>query len=352
MDILDDLNAQSQLDKQQMLLALRDLPRQCEAAWEAVQALSLPDSYRGIDKIIIAAVGGSAIAGDYLRQLLAEGSQVPVFSHRDYGYPSYVGPRTLFIASSYSGETEETLSALIATLPSEAKPLILTGGGRLRAIAEEEGLPHFIIDYVAQPRAALGYSLMPLLAAAEQAGALNGAGEMVTEAVAAMRRRFAEINEDVPLAENPAKQLAQRLQGKLPVIYGGDIMREVVRRWKTQLNENAKVWAFTELLPEANHNALAAYRLPVAVAKNAFVVLLKPAGLHPRIERRYAFTQEALAEAHVESEAVEAGPGGTLAQMLELTLFGDYASYYLAMLNGVDPTPIEPIQRIKESLKR
>jgi glucose/mannose-6-phosphate isomerase len=240
----------------------------------------------------------------------------------------------------------------MATLPSEDKQLIITSGGRLLSIAQEEGLPHFVISYASQPRAALGYSLMPLLAAAERAGALSNPGEMVAEAVAALRSRFAAINEDVPLAENPAKQLAQRLQGKLPVIYGGDIMREVVRRWKTQLNENAKVWAFTELLPEANHNALAAYRLPVSVAKNAFVVLLKPSGLHPRIEKRYAFTQEALAEAHVESEAVEAAPGCTLAQMLDMTFFGDYVSYYLAMLNGVDPASIEPIERIKESLKR
>ncbi|HZP25763.1 MAG TPA: bifunctional phosphoglucose/phosphomannose isomerase [Dehalococcoidia bacterium] len=352
MDILDDPNAQSQLDRQQLLLALRDLPRQCEAAWEEAQSLSLPESYRGIEKIIVAAVGGSAIAGDYLRQLLAEGSQVPVFSHRGYGFPSYVDSHSLVIASSYSGETEETLSALMATLPSEAKPLVITSGGRLLAVAQEEGLPHFVITYSSQPRCALGYSLMPLLAAAERVGALSGAAEMIAEAVAAMRRRFAEINEDVPLTENPAKQLAQRLQGKLPVVYGGDVMREVVRRWKTQLNENAKVWAFTEILPEANHNALAAYRLPASVAKNVFVVLLKPAGLHPRIERRYAFTQEALAEAHVESEAIEAAPGGTLAQMLDMTFFGDYVSYYLAILNGVDPTSIEPIERIKESLKR
>jgi len=158
------------------------------------------------------------------------------------------------------------------------------------------------------------------------------------------------IGEDVPLAENPAKQLATRLHGRLPVVYGAGLLTDVARRWKSGLNETSEMWAFFEELPEANHNAIVGYALPEDIAKAAFVVFLTAPSLHPRVLLRYEFTRHALAEAGVESEVVEATGRSPLAHILSAVFFGDYVGLYLAILDGVDPTATAVIARLKDWL--
>jgi len=141
-----------------------------------------------------------------------------------------------------------------------------------------------------------------------------------------------------------------RLQGHLPVVYGAGILAEVAHRWKTQLNENSKLWCFWEELPEANHNAIVGYRLPEAIATQAFVIFLRCAALHPRIRLRYEFTRQAVDEAGVLNETVDAEGKSPLAQMLSMIFFGDYVSLYLAILAGVDPSPTTAIADLKRWL--
>jgi glucose/mannose-6-phosphate isomerase len=258
-----------------------------------------------------------------------------------------VDQRTLLIASSYSGNTEEVLSAFEQGLGTGAKKVALTTGGRLLATARANGVPAFVFDYRSEPRAALGYSLMPLLAIAEKTGLMQGVGTDVEEAIELMDQEQGRIGEGVPAESNPAKQLAQELHGKLPVIYGAGVLTEVAHRWKTQLNESSKVWCFYEELPEANHNAIVGYGLPEELARRTFVVFLRPQSVHPRALLRYEFTQTALGEAGVPFEEVAARGRSALAQMMTAVLFGDYVSYYLALLNGVDPTPTTIIDELK-----
>ena len=350
MSVLDDPAAYERLDPQNMRATIRDLPRQCRAAWEEAQAFDLPADYRDVDKVVILGMGGSAIAGDLLRALAALESPVPIFSHRGYDLPLLVDSHTLLVASSHSGNTEETLSAFEAALGAGAKKLVITTGGQLLADARTNGVPAFVFHYESTPRAALGYSLMPLLAIAGKLGIVADKAADVAEAVAVMEDRLRCIGEDVPLAENPAKQLATRLHGRLPVVYGAGLLTGVARRWKTGFNETSEMWAFYEELPEANHNAIVGYGLPEAIARMAFVVFLRAPSLHPRVLLRYDFTRRALAEAGVESDTVEAMGRGPLSHILSTLFFGDYVGLYMAILNWVDPTPTATIARLKEWL--
>ncbi len=345
--ILDDPEARARLDPEGMGAAVRTLPDQCRAAWEEARRLELPAAYSEIDRIVILGMGGSAMAGDIFRLLLARESAVPVLNHRQYDLPPYVDGRTLLIASSFSGNTEETLSAFQRGLATPARKLVLTTGGRLLATARANGVPAFVFRFHGEPRSALGYGLMPLLAVAEATGLMQGVARDVDEALAAMESLRSRIGEEVPLADNAAKQLAVKLAGRLPVVYGAEVLGEVAHRWKTQLNESTKVWAFYEQLPEASHNALVSYQLPRELARLVFVVYLRSLDLHPRVALHYQFSQRALAEAGVAYAEVRAEGRSALAQAMTCVLMGDYVSYYLALLNGVDPTPTTVIDNLK-----
>jgi len=350
MSVLDDLAAYQRIDPQGMLARIRDLPRQCRAAWEEAQALELPDDYWDIDKVVILGMGGSAIAGDLFRSLVALESPIAVFCHRDYDLPLVVDGRTLLIASSYSGNTEEVLSCFERGLGTGAKKVVVTTGGKILATARANIVPTFVFAYEAEPRAALGYSLMPLLAIAQKTGVVADMSADVEEAIAVMVGLATRIGEKVPLADNPAKQLAERLHERLPVVYGAGILSSVAHRWKGQLNETSKMWCFYEELPEANHNAVVGFGLPQEIAAKALVVFLRAPSLHQRVLLRYNLTRTALEEANVESAIVDAVGKSPLAQMMSTILFGDWVSLYLAVLNGVAPAPTPPIAKLKERL--
>ena len=350
MSVLDDPSAYQRIDTSSTRTLIRDLPRQCRVAWHEGQALELPPDYRDVNKVVVLGMGGLVIAGDLLRSLAALESPVPIFVHRDYGLPLLVDERTLLIAMSYSGDTEETVSAFEAALGTSAKKLVIATGGRLLAMARSNDVPAFVFSYRSTVRAALGYGLMPLLAIAEKVGIVRNKAEDVEEAAILMEHMAGRIGEHVPLKRNHAKHLAVRLEGHLPVVYGAGILTEVAHRWKTQFNENGKLWCFWEELPEANHNAIVGYRLPEAVAARAFVVFLRGAALHPRIRLRYEFTRQALDEAGVASETVDAEGKSLLAQMLSAIFFGDYVSLYLAIQAGVDPSPTTAIADLKRWL--
>jgi glucose/mannose-6-phosphate isomerase len=345
--ILDDPKARAALDPGGMGAAVHGLPDQCRAAWDEARRLELPAAYREIDRVVILGMGGSAIGGDIFRLLLARESAVPVLNQRHYDLPSCVDGRALLIASSFSGGTEETLSAFEQALATDAKKLAITTGGRLLATARANGVPAFVFQFRGEPRAALGYSLMPLLAVAESIGLMQGVARDVDEAIAAMESLRSRIDEEVPLVDNAAKQLAARLAGRLPVIYGAEVLTEVAHRWKTQLNESPKVWALYEEIPEANHNALVSYGLPEEVARLALVVYLRSPDLHPRVPLHYEMNRRALTDAGVEYTEVQAEGMSALAQVMTCILMGDYVSYYLALLNGLDPTPTTVIDNLK-----
>jgi glucose/mannose-6-phosphate isomerase len=347
---LDDVSAYPQFDRLGMLEHLHAFPEQCQKAWERVQRFELPHLHTGISSVVILGMGGSAIGGDFVRRLALSESKVPVRVHRDYGLPAFVDDNTLVIASSYSGNTEETLSGFTASPGTAAKKLAITSGGKLKDLAEKEGIPVFIIDYQAPPRAAFPHSFIPLVGIFQKLGLLGDKSADLQEAVDVLERLSGEIIETRPLASSPAKQLASKLHGRVAVIYGAEIFSEVARRWKGEFNENSKAWAFFENFPELNHNAVVGYEFPGQVKDSIIVFMLRSSSLHPRILLRYDVTAKLLARAGIAYEFVEASGRGALAQALSLVFLGDYASFYLSMLNEVDPTSTDAINFVKQSL--
>jgi glucose/mannose-6-phosphate isomerase len=347
---LDNVSVYRQFDRSGMLNHLHQFPEQCQKAWENVNRFKLPREYSRISSVVIAGMGGSAIGGDIVRRLALAESKVPVWVHRDYGLPAFVDENTLLIASSYSGNTEETLSAFTASLKTGAKKLAITSGGRLEDLAGKEGVPTFVIEYQAPPRAAFPHSFMPLLGIFQKLGLLADKSADVQESGAVLNDLSADLIETRPLPSNPAKQLANRLRGHMAVIYGAEILSEVAQRWKGEFNENSKAWAFFESFPELNHNAAVGYEFPVEVKDKMIVLILRSSLLGARNLLRYEATAKLLAKAGISYQLIEARGRSALAQMLSLVLLGDYSSFYLAILNEVDPSSTDAINFVKQYL--
>jgi glucose/mannose-6-phosphate isomerase len=312
--------------------------------------LDIPPEYSQISNVVIVGMGGSAIGGDIVRRLAQYESKVPVRVHRDYGLPAFVDESTLVIASSYSGNTEETLSAFTESLKTRAKKMVITSGGKLKQLAEKERIPVFVIDYRAPPRAAFPHSLIPLVGIFQKLGLLADKSVDLHEAADILNQLSGDLAETRSLASNPAKQLAAKLWGRIAVIYGAEILSEVARRWKGEFNENSKAWAFFENFPELNHNAVVGYEFPPEAKERIFVLMLRSSLLRPRNLLRYEVTAKLLAKAGITYEFMESTGKSALSQILSLVLLGDYASFYLSMLNEVDPTSTNAINFVKQYL--
>jgi glucose/mannose-6-phosphate isomerase len=349
---LDDINIYPRLDPEGMLARIKELPVQCQQAWQAAMILALPPDYKDVNKVVVLGMGGSAIGGDLVRTLVQAEARIPVIIHRDYGLPAYVDDKTLLIASSYSGNTEETLSGFEPALKIKAKKLAVTSGGKLEKLAAANHVPVFKIGYKAQPRAALGFSFIPTLGVLQKLGLIKDKSAEVAEMVQVLEKLAAKLDAKSTAKSNPAKQLAQRLHGCLPVIYGAGIAAEAAHRWKTQVNENSKSWAFYEVFPELNHNATVGFPLPKEVASKIRVVLLRSPTFNQRINLRYDVTCELLKQSGIAYEFVDGEGKSPLAQMISLVSFGDYVSYYLAILYQVDPSPVKVISYLKERLEK
>jgi glucose/mannose-6-phosphate isomerase len=348
---LDDLQAIARLDSQNMLRRIEELPRQCLVAWEQGRDLTVPPEYRSIDHLLIVGMGGSAIGGALLEGLVASDCKVPITVVRGYTLPAFAsGPSALVAACSYSGNTEETLSCFRQALDRNARATAITTGGELAALASEAGVPIIRFTYESQPRAALGYSFVLLLGLLYRLGVIGDFTGDVAEAAQVMEAWQQEIGARVPAARNAAKQLAAQIAGRLPVLYGAGFLVAVANRWKTQLNENAKHWAFFEALPELNHNAVVGFGIPEIVRENGIVLMLRSHMESRRMQERWDVTRELLDREGVTTQEVLGRGRSALAQMLSLIHFGDYVSFYLAVLNDVDPTPVKTIAFLKRRL--
>ena len=347
---LDDIGFLRKIDPSEMGRRISELPLQCGEARIPPKKGSLPEEYGKAEAIVILGLGGSAVGGDLVRTLVNDECSVPIFVNRDYDVPAFVNDHTLVIASSYSGNTEETLSAFRQALERKVMPLVITTGGELAALCTSQNLPLVTFDYPSQPRAALGYSLVTLLVVLQELGFIVDRSEQLDEAILAIEQLGPQLRAEAPEADNVAKQLARRLDGRLPVVYGAGHLSEVARRWKCQFNENSKTWAFWETLPEVNHNGVAGYEFPGSLAPHIHVLMLSSDLYMPRHKVRMQVTAEILTEEGITHEAIEVRGQSLLAQLLWAIHLGDYVSYYLAALNGVDPTPVRTIAYLKERL--
>lgn len=350
-----DLNREDELhrlDTTGMFAALESLSGQCaEANRELVEKVPL-SGIEAISNIVVTGLGGSAIGGDLLRVYAAGRIATPIVVNRDYLLPEFVGPDTLVFAVSYSGNTEETLSAYAEALGKGASIVAITSGGKLGEAARQDGFPVVTVPGGFAPRAANGYLFVPMLKVLHKLGLLSDMTEEIDETVVVLKDMCNKLGPAAVEAANPAKQIASRLYGKIPVIWGVAGTSEVVaQRWKGQINENAKSPAYWNVLPELNHNEIVGLQFPEEILKKIHVVILRDEKDHPRVQKRIEITKEVLQGKIDGFSEVRSSGNGALARLYSLLCTGDYVSVYLAALNGVDPGPVKAIDFLKNELQ-
>ncbi|MEO8633146.1 MAG: bifunctional phosphoglucose/phosphomannose isomerase [Chloroflexota bacterium] len=337
-------------DPGNMLDRIKDLPKQVRDAWQIALAAQLPPAHGDVRNITVTGMGGSAIGGDLAAALLAGELKVPMTVHRDYGLPAYVGRDSLVIASSYSGNTEESLSSFEEAQRRGARVLVLTTGGRIAELARAAKYPVIAFSYAAQPRAALGYSLGLVLGALTKLGFVRDLTSDIDAALADLAKLEERVHEGA--RTNDAKKLAIELYGRIIFAYGAGVLGVMARRVKGQWNENAKNWAAFDVLPELNHNAVVGFPYPDVAREALTVLLLRSDRDNPRHKLRFDVTRELLDRASIPNRTLQFSGASMLSEVLQLTLFTDYVSFYVALLNGADPTPVKSIDYLKERLAK
>lgn len=348
--ILDDEEALRRLDRGDMLGAAGSLPEQVRDAWAISRSLAVPDAHRAVHAVAVLGMGGSAIGGDLVRGIWADRLRVPVEVVRGYDLPAWVGPSTLVVASSYSGTTEETISAFGQAAERRAPSAIISTGGTLLDVARRAKLPHLAFPGGGQPRASVGYAITLLAGLLERAGLLELADGEVEAAAHTADIRVAASSPELPTAENEAKRLAWTIVDRLPVVEASGFLAPVARRWKTQLNENGKTSAAWEELPEATHNAVVGYPQPDTLKDHLIVLFLEGDADHERNRLRARLSRELLDASGISHEVVGVTGEGRFGQALDAIVRGDFASVYLAALYGLDPTPVESISMLKAAM--
>jgi glucose/mannose-6-phosphate isomerase len=334
LDRLRELDGAHQLDA---VLAIPDHLR--DALWRIESARLDPADAAGV---MICGMGGSAIGGDLAAAALGARCTLPLLTIRGYELPPWATPEWTVVCSSYSGETEETLACMEAAGALGARRIVATTGGQLADLARAEGIP--VVGLPAAlpaPRAAVAY----VFAVAAEAAALAGAPRIHTEIDAAA----AHLEESRQELLERAEGIAARLDGTIPVIYGADLTAPAARRWKTEINENAKLPAFWGLLPEADHNEICGWTEAEGVLSAVF---LEDPDQHPRERRRFEVTAEVVSPAAAALERVS-GSGETRSErLLGMVMLGDLVSLFLAAHRNIDPTPIEAIDLLKQRMGR
>lgn len=329
---------------------MQSFPAQIAGAAQVAKTLSLQKPAQ-ISKIVISGMGGSAIGGDVIRAASAATLRIPLLVCRDYRLPGYVDASTLVFSSSYSGNTEETLSAYDQARSAGASIICLTSGGKLAALARSHGFPVIQLPAGLPPRAALGYSTVLLIGALSVLGVIPDMTVPLRETVELLNQLVARYGPELPEQKNKAKRIARSLRGRLVAVYAASaILDPAAVRWRGQIEENAKNLAFHHLLPEMNHNELVGWELPIQPLRKVGVVFLRDCEDHPQVQRRFDLTKEMVARrTNVIHEAWSEGES-VLARIFSVICLGDFVSLYLACLNSVDPTPVPVIETLKQKL--
>jgi len=348
--LLEDAAAIARRDPGKMLDAIAAFPDQMRAAWKLSRELTIPDRYRATTNVAVLGMGGSAVCGDLVRAIFSDRLRVPLISVRDYELPEWVDQSSLVVAVSHSGATEETITALSTALERRSPVAVITTGGPIGDVASRVDLPRLTFPNETPPRAALGYTMLLLAGLLERAGFVDISDTDVEEAIAVAAAVGASCAADVPARTNLAKQLAWSLLDRLPVIEGSGFMAAVARRWKTQFNENSNSAAAAEELPEATHNTVVGYEQPETMRDHQYVVFLTGSADAPRNRERMRLSFELLKASSIDFQRVSFDGPGRLAQACSAISLGDYVSFYLALLYGVDPSKTEALTLVKQAM--
>jgi glucose/mannose-6-phosphate isomerase len=346
------------LDPGGMAARIDGIPEQIEGALALVGASPWPGmawakdrSRQGPALLALGGMGGSGIAADLTAGLNSDRASRPVLVVRDYRWPAWLTAEALAVLCSYSGNTEETLALYREAGERRVARAAITTGGALAEACERDQVPWLKIPAGIPPRAALFWSWVPLTALVHSLGWSEDPKPAWGEAVAKLRDLKARLGTAVPEATNPAKQLARRIAGRPIYIYSGtERIAAVATRFRQQLHENGKLLAHTGVVPELNHNEIVGWERPEAFHREVVLLVLRDAEDAPEVSTRLALTADYARRQGAEVHWLEPYPGGRLARLAQQILFGDYLSLYLALVRGVDPTPVASIDEFKRRL--
>jgi len=341
-----------QFDSNNMLSLLLDFPAQCRDAFEIGKGFIFPSNYSYFKKIVFSGMGGSAIGGEIVRSYLLYKINFPIFVIRNYTLPNFVDEETLFFACSYSGNTEETIASFYEAKERKAKIITISSGGELLNLAYREGFPSVKIPSNYPPRQALGYFVFIPLSILQKIESFDNLENDFKETISLLENmREKKLSPKISKG-NIALDMAKLIKGKFPVIYSQtDYFDAVCMRWRAQLAENSKTLSSINFFPELNHNEIVGWKFPQRVIKNFLIFLIRDNQELDRIRKRIEVTKEIFLKEGFRFKEIWAEGNSLLARIFSLVYLGDFTSYYLALLNKVDPTPVEPITYLKNRLK-
>jgi glucose/mannose-6-phosphate isomerase len=363
-DILD--KDFSDLDKDNMIELLEKFPQKMRDALHlgeefsiftktslVLPSISTPNTNSNFKNIVILGMGGSAIGGDLLSDYLADELSIPIVVIRGYNIPKFVDENSLVFAVSYSGNTEETFSALKKCLEEKARVIALTSGGKFMHFSQKNNFPVIKVPAGIQPRAAISYLFFPVLKAIERLGLIEQRESEIEETFNILQELSQEYSAKSPSENNLAKKVALSLYQHLPLVYGSEgLLESVAMRWKTQINENSKWPCFWNVFPELDHNEIVGYEIENSMNRQVKIVYLQDKEGSLRVEQRREITRKIIENKVAEFIVCPTKGKGKMARMFSLIYLGDLASYYLAILNKVDPSPVACIEDLKKELAK
>ena len=329
------------------------LPNPTAVSVYATPTASTSTSTRNFKNIVVLGMGGSAIGGDLLSDYLADELSIPIVVIRGYDIPKFVDENSLVFTVSYSGNTEETISALKKCLEAKARIIALTSGGKLAVLSQENNFPVIKVPAGIQPRAAISYLFFPILKALERLGLIKEKSSEIDETIRILKDLSREYCAKSPSENNLAKKVALSLYLYLPLIYGSEgLLEAVAMRWKTQINENSKWPCFWNVFPELDHNEIVGYEIENNINRQVKIIYLQDKEGLSRVEQRQKITRKIIQGKVAEFMVCPTKGKGKMSRMFSLIFLGDLASYYLAILNQVDPSPVACIEDLKKELAK
>ncbi|MFH1598210.1 MAG: SIS domain-containing protein [Patescibacteria group bacterium] len=357
MPILDDIKTIKKYDKRRMLETIEDFSLQCQQAWQEVKKINIPKNYKKAERIVINGMGGSGLPGHIIKDLFKEELRVPLEVMNSYSLPWYLNRHTLYLVSSYSGSTEEPLSTLKAAAWRKAKIMGITTGSRLASfLKRNKQYPGYIINhkynYCKQPRLGAPYSLTGQIALLKKAGFLKITDGEIKEACTSMKRLNKKWGVNVKQKDNLAKQLANSFYKKIPIIVGSQFLTGNAHAISNQINENGKNMATYFAIPELNHHLLEGLANPKSLKQLFRFFFIESPEYDSRILTRYRVTQKVLTKNGFRHSKYKAKGRDRLSQVFEILTLGSYISFYLAILNRVNPSPIPYVDLFKKELSK
>ncbi|MBL7155696.1 MAG: bifunctional phosphoglucose/phosphomannose isomerase [Candidatus Omnitrophica bacterium] len=349
---LDDRKMISKMDKENMLELLTFFPKQCEDALYIGKNTKIAPSYKkSYANIVFTGLGGSAIGADVVKGYLENELERPVVVNRNYTLPHFTGRDSLVFAISYSGNTEETLSAYNEAKKKNANVVVITSGGKLKDLALKNKDVISVIPKGYPPRCALGYSFIPALATLSKLGLIKSKEGEIKKAIRFLGAlRDKTLTAGVKKSANLAKEIARKIYKKFPTIYASARMESAATRWRDQFAENAKTLSSMHVFPEMNHNEIVGWVNPRGLLKDFVAIILKDKDDHPRIQKRMEITKTIIRKEKFSVLEVKSQGNSFLERMLSLIYIGDFTSFYLAILNRINPTPVDRITYLKKRL--